>query len=192
MEILEQAGSRRWRGFALHSQAMLLAHVGHLDDARTAADEGLALATDLDDPWVAALHLSVLGFVALSRDDAAEADRHLAQADELAERMGLAEPARHRFHGDQVEAAVAVGDLERSAFLVGRLIRRAEVAPYPWLVAITARSRGILAMAQGDLEAAAAAFAQAMAAHDAAPIPFEQARTLLWLGRLQRRRKERL
>src|SRR5882757_9091505 len=101
MEILEQAGSRRWRGFALHSQAMLLAHVGQLDDARTAADEGLALATDLDDPWVAALQLSVLGFIALSRDDVVEADRHLSRAGGLVDEMGLAEPARHRFHGDQ-------------------------------------------------------------------------------------------
>ncbi|HZE48516.1 MAG TPA: AAA family ATPase [Jatrophihabitantaceae bacterium] len=191
-EIVAHSGSRRWRGFVLYAQGLLGAHAGELDVARSVLDEGLALATEVGDSFVAAMHLSVLGFVELCSDNAAEADRRLAQADDLAERMGLAEPARHRFHGDQVEAAVAVGDLERSAFLVGRLIRRAEVAPYPWLVAITARSRGILAMAQGDLDAAAAAFAQAMAAHDAAPIPFEQARTLLWLGRLQRRRKERL
>jgi len=189
-EIVAHSGSRRWRGFVLYAQGLLEAHAGELDAARTVLDEGLAIATD--DPFVAAMHLSVLGFIELCRDNAIEADRYLTRAGDLVDEMGIAEPGRHRFHGDQVEAAVAVGDLDRAARLVERLTRRAELAPYPWLVAITARSRGILAMAQGDLDGAAAAFDQAVAAHEAAPIPFERARTLLWHGRLQRRRKERL
>ena len=192
MEILGQSGSHRWRGFALYAHGLVLAHAGDLDEATAAAQEGSALASDVDDPWVAAMHQSVLGFVALSRDEPAVADRHLTRAGELAATMGVAEPARHRFHGDQVEAALAVGDLARSARLVDALTRRAEIAPYPWLLAITARSQGILAMAQGDLDVAAAAFTRAMTAHAGLPVPFERARTELWQGRLLRRRRERL
>jgi len=192
MEILEQPGSTRMRAYALHTDALLLAHTGDLDNARATADEGLALATGHDDAWVATMHLAVLGFVAICRDDVAEADRHLTRAGELLDGIGLAEGGRHRFHGDQVEAAVAVGDLDRAGVLVERLVHRAEIAPYPWLVAITARSRGILAMAHGDLDTSAAAFTEAMAAHDRLSIPFERARTQLWHGRLLRRCKERL
>jgi DNA-binding CsgD family transcriptional regulator len=192
LDILGQAGSRRWRGFALYAYALVLAHAGDLDQARIAADEGAALAAEADDPWVAAMHESVLGFVALSRDEAAVADRHLTRAGEFVDAMGIAEPARHRFHGDQVEAALGVGDLDRAARLVDALTRRAEIAPYPWLLAITARSRAVLAMVRGDLDGAASAFEQAMVAHGDLPVPFERARTQLWYGRLLRRRKERL
>jgi DNA-binding CsgD family transcriptional regulator len=192
MEIIEQSGSRRWRGFVLYAQGLVLAHLGELDAATAAADEGLALANEFEDRWVAALHLVVLGFVAICRGDAAEADRQLTRADEIMQAAGVAEPARHRFHADHVEAVVGSGDLDRATTLVERMERRARIAPYPWLVAVTARSRGILAMAQGDLDAAADAFERAVAVHATLPMPFERARTLLWHGRLLRRRKEKL
>lgn len=192
MEIMQQSGSRRWRGFVLYAQALTLAHLGELDEAAGIADEGLQLATELDDVWVSALHLAVLGFIAISRGDPVAAERQLTRADENMQRAGVVEPARHRFHADHVEAVVASGDLDRGAHLVARLEHRAQVAPYAWLLAITARSRGVLAMAHGDLDGAAAAFDAAMTVHANLPMPFEQARTLLWQGRLLRRRKEKL
>ena len=192
MEIMQQSGSRRWRGFVLYAHGLILAHLGELDAAQAAADEGLTLASEFDDPWVTALHLVVLGFVAICRDDASEADRQLSRADEIMQAAGVGEPARHRFHGDHVEAVVASGDLDRAAGLVDRLERRVAIAPYPWLVAVTARSGAILAMAQGDLDAASVAFGKALAVHATLPMPFERARTLLWQGRLLRRRKEKL
>lgn len=192
MEIMQQSGSRRWRGFVLYAHALTLAHLGELDEAAVIADEGLQLATELDDPWVAALHLAVLGFIAISRGDAVAAERHLTRADENMQSASVVEPARHRFHADHVEAVVATGDLDRAGELVARLEQRAQVARYPWLLAITARSRGVLAMARGELDGAAAAFVEAMGVHDTLTMPFERARTLLWQGRLLRRRKEKL
>lgn len=192
MEIMQQSGSRRWRGFVLYARGLTLAHLGELDEAAAAADEGLQLATELGDTWVAALQLTVLGFVALSRGDAVAAERHLTRADEHMQAATVVEPARHRFHADHVEAVVATGDLDRAAELVARLERRVQAAPYAWLQAITARSRGVLAMARSDLDTAAASFVAAMEVHDALPMPFERARTLLWQGRLLRRRKEKL
>jgi DNA-binding CsgD family transcriptional regulator len=192
MEIMEQSGSRRWRGFVLYAHGLLLSHTGELDEAQAAADEGLAIARDLDDHWVGALHRSVLGFIALCRDDAVEADAQLTRADELIHTIGVPEPARHRYHGDQVEAAIGVGDLDRAGALVERLVQRAGIAPYPWLLAITARSQGVLALAHGDLDGSAAAFGQALSVHETWPVPFERARTLLWQGRMLRRRKEKL
>jgi DNA-binding NarL/FixJ family response regulator len=192
MEVMQQSGSRRWQGFVLYARGLALAYLGELDEATQAADEGLQLATELDDSWVGALHLSVLGFIAISRGDAVVAERQLTRADESMQAASVAEPARHRFHADHVEAVVATGDLDRAAELVARLEQRAQVAPYPWLLAITSRSRGVLAMARGDLDEAAAAFVAAMGVHDTLSMPFERARTLLWQGRSLRRRKEKL
>jgi DNA-binding CsgD family transcriptional regulator len=48
-----------------------------------------------------------------------------------------------------------------------------------------------VAAAGGDLDAAAVALAEALAEHDLAPIAFERARTLLVLGQVLRRRRER-
>jgi DNA-binding NarL/FixJ family response regulator len=192
MEIMQQSGSRRWRGFVLYAHGLALAHLGKLDEAQAAAAEGLALAAEFDDSWVSALHLVVLGFVALCRDDPVDADRQLTRADEIMQAAGVAEPARHRFQGDHAEAVVALGDLDRAAGLVERLERRAAVAPYPWLVAVASRSRAIVSMAQGDLETSVAALERALAVHATLPMPFERARTLLWQGRALRRHKEKL
>ena len=52
-----------------------------------------------------------------------------------------------------------------------------------------ARCRGLLLAAEGDLEEAESALAEALAAHERDPIPYDRARSLLAMGRIQRRRK---
>jgi DNA-binding CsgD family transcriptional regulator len=106
--------------------------------------------------------------------------------------MGLAEPARHRFYGDHLEALLAKGDLTRAADLQQRLEGRVQVASYPWLKMITARGRAMLLAAYGDLDASADAATQALCEAQAASMPFEHARTLLAAGRIRRRRREKL
>ena len=73
-----------------------------------------------------------------------------------------------------------------------REVRRARTNDEPRpLLAIAARCRAQLAGARGDLDLAAAALDEALEFHDRATAPFDLARTLLSLGRLQRRRKQR-
>jgi DNA-binding CsgD family transcriptional regulator len=57
---------------------------------------------------------------------------------------------------------------------------------------VAARSRAILCAAGGDLNAAIVAADEALAAHEGAGLPFERGRTLLAVGRIRRRRKEKL
>jgi DNA-binding NarL/FixJ family response regulator len=188
----EQTGQRRWRGLGLYIRALPAAYLGEVDAARAAAEQGLDIAMSEEDNYLAALHLGVLGFAALSVHDFAAADRHLSRADELTAAIGLAEPARHRFHGDYVEAVVARGELERAAAIQRRLEARAQRAPYPWLQIVTARGRALIAAARGDLDAAASACERALHDVAAAGLPFEHARTLLIAGRIRRRRREKL
>jgi DNA-binding CsgD family transcriptional regulator len=86
-----------------------------------------------------------------------------------------------------VEALVGIGDLERADELLARLDHRAATAETA-LPSLAARCRGLLHEARGDLEAAITAL-QAAAVVPDPPVgrnPFEQARTLLALGRVHR------
>jgi DNA-binding CsgD family transcriptional regulator len=86
---------------------------------------------------------------------------------------------------------IGLGDLARAERLVQRLEARAQVLPRPWINAVSARCRGLLNAAAGDLGAALAGYQRALAAHETLDMPIELGRTLLALGRLHRRRNER-
>ena len=144
--------------------------------------DGLALALERGDPVVATFHRQILGFVAVSAGEWAEADTHLTEAAALAARVAVRHPGRFKFAGDQVEAALALGQVERAAAVHATLAEAARIAPTPWVVAIEARSAALLAAAGGDLAGAAATFDRALLAHDGLPMPFERARTLLAKG----------
>jgi DNA-binding CsgD family transcriptional regulator len=177
--------------WGLRGVALVAVHEGRLDDGRTAADEGLRIATERGDVVVAAFHRHILGFAALSETDWAEADRHLTEAATLADGISIRHPGRLKMAGDQVEAALALGATERAAAIVARLEEAVRVAPTPWVCAVGARSLGLLAAARGDTDLAVADLERAMIEHDRLPMPFERARTLLAKGRLHRRRKEK-
>ena len=61
----------------------------------------------------------------------------------------------------------------------------------PWGAAIAERCRGLVAAAAGDIPAAVAALERALAHDESALRPFERGRTLLVLGRVQRRAKQK-
>jgi DNA-binding CsgD family transcriptional regulator len=59
------------------------------------------------------------------------------------------------------------------------------------MLAVSARYRGMLLAAQGDLDAAVDTVEQAIVEHERLPMPFERARTQLLLGQLQRRQRRK-
>ena len=93
--------------------------------------------------------------------------------------------------GDATEAAIAVGDLDRAESLATRFEERAARSRIPWSLAVSARCRGLLLAAHGDLEGAAGSLERALAEHERCPVPFERARTLLVHGQVQRRLKQK-
>ena len=109
----------------------------------------------------------------------------------MADRMAVRHPGRFKIAGDQIEAALALGDVERAAAVVERLDEAARIAPTPWVVAVGARSAALVAAARGDFDGALDWLTTAVEAHDNLPMPFERGRTMLAKGRLHRRRKEK-
>jgi DNA-binding CsgD family transcriptional regulator len=175
---VEPEGIGPWRAY-LH------AYAGRLDETLAAAGPPPA------EPLIAAIHDRCVGLAHLAAGHVTEADRHLARAVEVFERVDFREPAIWRVDGDAIEAAVACGELERVERLVARLEKQAERTGIPWNRVVAARGRGLLLAANGELEGAAAALERALADHAACPMPYERARTLLVQGQVLRRLKRK-
>jgi DNA-binding NarL/FixJ family response regulator len=167
-------------------RAYVDAYSGRVESVREAAAKA-----DPGEPMVTALWSRCLGLADLAAGETVSADRHLTQALEVFERVAFREPAIWRVEGDVIEAALAVGDIDRAQRLVARLEQSAARSRIPWSLAVSARCRGLVLAAGGELEAAAEALERALAEHEHCPMPFERARTLLVQGRLRRRLKQK-
>jgi DNA-binding CsgD family transcriptional regulator len=191
LELAEQTEQETWRNVALWARGQVCVRGGELEEAREAGEEMLHRLEVHPDGTIERMARDLLGVVALARSDVEEADRQLALADATDEALHVREPASERFQADHAEAVVALGDLERAERLVQRLELRAERLPRPWICAVAARSRALLASARGDLDGALSALEAALVHHETLQMPLERGRTLLALGQLLRRRKER-
>ncbi len=167
-------------------RAYVDAYAGRVESVREAAAKA-----EPEEPLVTALWSRCLGLAELAAGDTVSADRHLAEAVEIFERVAFREPAIWRVDGDAIEAALAVGDIDRAQDLLARFEERAARSRIPWSLAVSARCRGLVLAARGELDAAAEALERALAEHERCPMPFERARTLLVHGQLQRRLKRK-
>lgn len=162
------------------------AHAGRLEAVRAAAAHPRP-----HEPIVVMIWSRCLGLAELAAGDAEAADRHLAEALAQLDRVDFREPAIWRVDGDAIEAAVAVGDLARAERLVARFEERARRSRVPWSLAVSARCRGVVLAASGELDGAAEALERALVEHERCPVPFAHARTLLVQGQILRRLKRR-
>jgi DNA-binding CsgD family transcriptional regulator len=171
--------------------AVIAAHRGQVVEARAIAERVLARAGERGNRRAQAMHLWVLGFIELSRDDPAAALDHLRPAWEIYDELGYFEPGHRLELADTLEALIAVGELDEAERRLVPWEERARALDRAWAIAITARCRARLLAVRGDLEGAFAAFGDALVAHERSVYPFEHARTLLALGATQRRAKRR-
>jgi DNA-binding CsgD family transcriptional regulator len=190
LELAHQTEQESWIGVALVAKGQVCARAGELDDAAAAAQEAQRRLEANPDRIIGGLAAMVLGLVAFARGEHAEADLQFGRLDSVEEQDHTREsPNRH--HGDRVEAVISLGDLDRAEALVERLEERARALPRPWILAISARTRGLLQSARGDQAGALASIQEAMKRHEHLDMPLERARTLLSLGQVHRRRNER-
>jgi tetratricopeptide (TPR) repeat protein len=129
IDAYRREGEQVHPAWGLRGLALVAAHDGRLDDARRWAEEGARRAADRGDKVVTTFHHHILGFVELTRDRWSEADAHLADAAALAEETGIRHPGRFKLAGDLVEAALALGDIDRAGAAVARLDEAANGRP---------------------------------------------------------------
>jgi DNA-binding CsgD family transcriptional regulator len=185
LEAWEASGDPQGLAALLGSRAAVEALRGDHDAARATIAEAAALG--VDDELAALRRRAQLGFMALTEGRPADALAELAALPEALAAVGIREPGIVPCHGDLIEALVAAGHGDEAAALVTELQAIDRPRPQVW----ARRGQGLLAAAAGDIDRAAAELAGALEAGDALPCPQERARTLLELGRVQRRAKRR-
>jgi DNA-binding CsgD family transcriptional regulator len=185
----ESAGQESQRVQALVNTASVDAQCGRLDAAFAASQHVLAWAEAEQDSWLEMSAAGLLGFLALTRQDAAVARLWFDRWWVACEAAGGRDPGVSRFHGDHIEALVADGALEAAEERLLDLERRADQAGRVSAQAVARRCRGLVAATTGDLDRAVVLLHEALALHDAAPLPFERGRTLLVEGITHRRAK---
>ena len=190
-EVTLHSGQIGERPYALTIQALVEAHLGLVEPASAKIEEGLALARQLGVQPAGFELLAARGFLEMSLGDAAGADRTLSQLAELVAAAGMHEPALFRFHGDAIEAKVALGHRDQAHALLDELERLGAVLERTWVLALAGRCRGLLSAARGDLDGSYRALGEALELHDRLGEPFERARTLLVLGSVQRRDRKK-
>ena len=169
----------------------LLIAAGQLDQARQLAEEQLH---DEEQHSVVAQFVgaSVRGKVSVWRGDTPAAIRHLERAVWCADQREWADPAvRSRVDQLLAEQYLAVGRAQEAERIGAWLREMGLRLDRPALVGDASRIAALAAAVAGDLDAAAESARAAVAAHERTALRPELVRSLLTLGRIERRRKAR-
>ncbi len=189
-ELAQQLGGDLPLSVALSSRALLAAYLGQVDEARTAVDEARAANQRCGSVRLGEWPAMALGFLEVSLGDHHAALRTLTPLLTRVEAMpDMTEIIAASFIPDAVEAMVALDRLEPAERLVAAIERNGVRLRRDWMLAVGGRCRAMLLAAGGDIAAAVDAAQRAITVHDRMSMPFERARTMLLLGRLQRRRR---
>jgi DNA-binding CsgD family transcriptional regulator len=185
-----QTGQGAIRPPTCYAVALLAAHLGRVDEARAAADEGIAAATAVRLPIGTAANLAVHGFLELSLGEAERAHRIFAPLVAAARGEGLDDPSPLWWVADAIEAFVAVGEIDAAEALTEWVDARARAIDRAGGLAAAARGRALLAAATGRSADALAACDDALGHHDRASTPFPRARTTFTRGQIARRARK--
>jgi DNA-binding CsgD family transcriptional regulator len=178
-------------GFRARLEAVLAAVRGDPGRAAALAAQVLQASESTTNEWDRLEARRAAGLAALLARQPEQAAGSLAAVWEHTVREGVEDPGAFPVAGDLVEALAEAGRPREADAVIGRLGRLAAAQQHPWALATVARSTAVVALADGYDEAAAAQLAQAAAAYRALGLGFDAARTLLVLGRAQRRAKKR-
>jgi DNA-binding NarL/FixJ family response regulator len=172
-------------------RALLAAGRGLPDDAEQWAAEAIASAGAIGVRWDALEALRALGIAALQTHQPARAVESLRAVWEHTQREGVDEPGVFPVAPELVEALAEVGERDEALAVTGRLRELAEQQQHPWGRATAKRCSAVVRLAFETYdEQAVAALAQAAATYDELGLRFDAARSLLSLGRSQRRFKK--
>jgi DNA-binding CsgD family transcriptional regulator len=191
LEIAVETGRSNFAGEILSLRAGIAAAMGHADRAREDGLESLSVCERLGDRWFELHARWALGFLELSLGDHDACHTWLEPLVRLTEEMGLEEPGAIPFVPDEVEALVALGELEAATRLTDRLERQGRALDRPLALATAARCRGLIMGASRELGLAEEHLARALSEHARVQQPFERARTLLIAGTIHRRNRKK-
>jgi DNA-binding CsgD family transcriptional regulator len=189
-DTADQSGQPLLAAYNLAVAALACAQQGRADHAR----ENVARALEIvptGNGEVGVIAAAALGHLALALGRPSDVVAHLEPTVTFVRTEAIVEPGAIRFVVDQVEALVELGRRDEAVELLEWYEANARRLERSSALASCARCRGLLAARGGDLDAALAAFEEALEWHAQVELPLDRGRTLLALGVTQRRLKRR-
>ncbi|HEV2372383.1 MAG TPA: AAA family ATPase [Streptosporangiaceae bacterium] len=171
--------------------AMAAAVAGFPAEAAKWATVVLRDTNMVDDSWNWLEVTRALGIAAIFDRDPQRAAEQLRVVWEHTQREKVGDPGAFPVAGDLVEALVLCGDIDAGRVVTGRLSLLAARQKHPWGRVTARRCSALLRLADGGDDDAAAELADAAGAYARLGLRYEQGRTLLSLGCLQRRYNKR-
>jgi len=172
-------------------RALVTAGRGVADETERWAAEAISRAQRTGVHWDVLEALRARGIGAMLVRNLPLAEESLGAVWEHLEREGVQEPGAFPVAPDLVEALAESGKVEEAQAVTDRLRELSEEHDHPWGLATTKRCAALVELAApGDSEGRLTDLADAAAAYGALGLPFDRARTLLSLGRAQRRQRK--
>jgi DNA-binding CsgD family transcriptional regulator len=169
--------------------ALVAAHRGDFDRATQLARRGLEAAKG--QPTMIVWYEGVRGLVECWNGDPSRAVARFAAAEQAGRMAELVEPSVYLWRADYVEALVRLGRISDAAGVLDAWEADATRVGREWVLAHTARSRGLVLAARGDVHEALLVLERAVAQHEEVGDPFGRARGLLALGVIRRRARQK-
>jgi DNA-binding NarL/FixJ family response regulator len=135
--------------------------------------------------------LAIDGFLELSLGRQGAAVEPLDEAWTIQAELGIREPGVTRFLVDFVEALAATGRLDDAERAAAVFLDQVDQLRREWARPLVGRAAGLILVACDDTTAALAKLDEAVNGEDLLPMPLERGRTLLVLGALRRRARQR-
>jgi DNA-binding CsgD family transcriptional regulator len=177
--------------FHTRADAVLAALRGEPERATELGAKALEASESSGVGWDRLDALRATGLAALLDREPERAAASFGAVWEYTVREGVEDPGAFPVAGDLVEALAESGRLEEATEVIGRLDRLAYEQQHPWGLATVKRAKAAVGLAEGYDDAGAQQLAEAAAAYRALGLGFDSARSLLFLGRVQRRFKKR-
>ncbi len=188
LEIAEQLDFPRQMRAQLLTGGRAALQLGQADRVRDLARRGIEVAKRSGEQPYVALHQALLGSLDLALGDSGAAAGRFRPLLGLLLAWGF-HPSTQGVLPEAVEALIGASELDEAGILLVKLERSMRD---PVTAALAARCRGALAAARGNLDAAVAELTEALRLQDLmAAQPLDRGRTLLVLGGVQRRMKQR-
>jgi DNA-binding CsgD family transcriptional regulator len=169
---------------------LLAAHRGELDRAREFADHGYRLIQNQGGALLAGLEATT-GLIDLWEGAPAAAVERFAEAEQTAVKAGWNDPCICWWRSENAEALLELGRIDDALAALVPFEGHATRLERTWALAYANRVRGLAAAAAGDVDAAVSLFEKAVARHETAGDVFGHGRTLLALGVVLRRARQK-
>ena len=170
--------------------AWVAVHRGELELARQEAERGLKLCEEQIGFYPPLLQ-AVPGLVALWSGDPAAGANYLEQADRQAQILGWGSPDARPWTADYAEALLELGRVDEAVRVIDRWEADASRLGCDRVLAHVTRCRGLVAAARGAVDAATSLLELAVARHHEVGDVFGRARSLLALGMILRRARQK-